>query len=113
MTETMIELLQRLTGALEHLEARLRALELIIASGNHRFVGLAVDEVDLAAQHVASLELSRVMAWSAAGFAPDISAAQLVAGLGSHHPQAIATIAELTDSWARTEAARDRATPRQ
>jgi len=110
--DAMIELLQRMTGAVQLVEARLRALELIAASGNDRFFGLAVDDLEQARQRLHALELSRAMAMDSAGLPRDISATEFLtdylASIDSHHPQAEMVIQQLTDAYQRAEDAQNR-----
>lgn len=77
MFEELAELLRREAEALARLEARLRALELVVAADEQRFVSLALEELEDASEQVAGLELARVLALSTAGYGPDVSATEL------------------------------------
>lgn len=77
MIDQLVTLLQRETDATGLLERRLRALELVVAAGEQRFVGLAVDELEQAAEALSALELTRALALSTAGLSPDVSATDL------------------------------------
>ena len=78
MTEELVQLLERQTGAVRSLEARMRALELLVAAREQRFVSVALEELEQAAEHLAALELGRVMVMESAGFGADVRASQLV-----------------------------------
>ena len=78
MVDQLVTLLQRQRLALELVEARLRALELIVAADEQRFVAAALDELEAASERLAALELGRALALSAAGIAPDARAEELV-----------------------------------
>jgi hypothetical protein len=77
--ESLVQLLGRQVEAAGVLEARLRALELIVAAGEQRFLMQALDEVETASEKLSSLELTRALVLSTAGYAPDVSADELVA----------------------------------
>lgn len=79
MIEPLVQLLGRQVEAAGVLEARLRALELIVAAGEHRFLMQALDEVESASETLSSLELTRSLVLSSAGYAADTSADDLVA----------------------------------
>lgn len=79
MIDELCDVIRRETDAAIALEGRLRALELIVAADEQRFVALALDEMEMAAEHLAALELTRVLALSTAGLAVDVSARDLVA----------------------------------
>jgi hypothetical protein len=64
------------------LEARLRALELLLAAGEPRFLSLAVDEANDAAERLAALELTRVLTLTAIGAPPDVSARDVTEAVG-------------------------------
>lgn len=83
MTEELLHLLQRQADAVAALERRLRALELVVAADEPRFVALALDEVETASEHVAGLELTRTLALTAAGLSPDVTGSQLVTRVDS------------------------------
>lgn len=78
MTDELVQLLERQTGAVRSLEGRLRALELLVAAREQRFVSFALEELEQAAEHLAALELGRAMVMDTAGFGADVRASQLV-----------------------------------
>jgi hypothetical protein len=78
MIEELLHLLDRQTEAVTTLERRLRALELVAADDQHRFVALAMDEVETASDQLAGLELTRSLALTSAGLSPDLSGTELV-----------------------------------
>ena len=78
MIEDFMELLNRQTASAELLEARLRALELIVAAGEYRFLSLALEEVEAASEQMSGLELSRALVLSSAGFDEDATASQVL-----------------------------------
>jgi hypothetical protein len=63
------------------LEARLRAVELLLAAGEPRFLGLAVDEANDAAERLAALEMTRAMTLVATGVPVDVTASDLAGAL--------------------------------
>jgi hypothetical protein len=77
--DELVALLQRQREALELVEARLRALELLVAADEQRFVAAALDELEDASERLAALELGRVLALDSAGYGPDVAAEELVA----------------------------------
>jgi hypothetical protein len=79
--DELCDVLRRETEAATALEGRLRALELIVAADEQRFVSLALDEMEVAAEHLAALELTRVLTLSTAGIPVDVAARDLVAGV--------------------------------
>lgn len=83
MIEELLDLLQRQTEAVESLERRLRALELIVAGDQARFISLALDEVEAASDQLASLELTRTLALCTAGLSADLTGSELVARAGN------------------------------
>jgi ABC-type molybdate transport system ATPase subunit len=109
--DELVTLLQRQAEASAVLERRLRELELIVAAGEHRFVTLALEEMEQAAERVSSLELGRVLALSAAGFPPDVHSRDLIAAARDDHEAAVLThaVAGLKDATERLAAARARA----
>jgi hypothetical protein len=72
--DELVALLQRQREALELVEARLRALELLVAADEQRFIASALDELEVASERLAALELGRVLVLGSAGFPPDVSA---------------------------------------
>jgi hypothetical protein len=81
--DELVALLQRQREALELVEARLRALELLVAADEQRFIASALDELEVASERLAALELGRVLVLGSAGFPPDVSAEELLVGLGA------------------------------
>ncbi|MCC5949522.1 MAG: hypothetical protein JJT89_13815 [Nitriliruptoraceae bacterium] len=113
MIEQLCELLRRQAACATELERRLRALELISAAGEHRFVSLALDEVQASSEQLAALELSRSLTLSAAGLDPDVAASALAeqvrdASAREELREAVAVLHEATtqmvDAKARAEA---------
>lgn len=83
MIDEVVELLRREATAAEAVEARLRALELVVAAGSHRFVALATDELETSSERLSALELARTMAVSALGLDPAATAPELVDAVAS------------------------------
>lgn len=81
MIDELVELLRRQTATTEQLELRLRALELVVAADEQRFVSLALDELERASEELGALELTRVLALSVAGMSPDVTATELQAAV--------------------------------
>lgn len=111
MIDELCDLLRRETSAAIALEGRLRALELVVAADEQRFVTLALDEMEAASEHLASLELTRVLALAAAGMSPDVAASDLVNGVADpDEAERLGTVvAELSEATARLTDARHRA----
>jgi hypothetical protein len=109
LIEELAQLLQRQAAALEVLESRLRALELLVMADDPRFVALALDELETASERIAALELGRVMALSVAGLSPDVTAAQLVAHAGPSAAELSTAVEELRAASVAVATARDRA----
>lgn len=111
MIDELCDLLRHETEAVGVLEGRLRALELVVAADEQRFVSLALDEMEVAAERLAALEVTRVLALSSAGFPVDVAASDLLAGIAD--PDAGARmrdlVAALATATARLSDARDRA----
>jgi hypothetical protein len=80
--EELTGLLRRQLGAVTALQGRLRALELLVAADEQRFLGLALDEIEAAEDHLSSLELTRCLAFSTAGIPLDLPAEELVSAVG-------------------------------
>jgi len=81
--DEFIELLHRQCRAAGRLEARLRALELIVTSNEHRLLRAAVEEVEAAAESLAGLELARTLVVSALGLPVDVAARDMIGGPGT------------------------------
>jgi hypothetical protein len=107
----LITLMRRQVEALELVEARLRALELLVAADEQRFVAAALDEVEAASERLAALELGRVLSLSTAGYGPDTPASELLSGCEDPDlTQRFTAIVEgLQLAVARVGAARERA----
>lgn len=82
MIAELHEILARQRDAAEILEARLVAIELLLAAGERRFLPLAVDEATDAAERLAALELTRVLMLSSIGAPADVSACEVAAATG-------------------------------
>ena len=110
MTQELYQLLHRPTLAVETLEGRLRALELVIAADERRFVAVALDELERASEQLSALELTRSLALTAAGMSPDISARELLAGIHDEGDRALlaGVIDRLRQASERLEDARER-----
>lgn len=81
MIEDFMELLNRQTASAQLLEARLRALELIVAAGEYRFLSISLEEVEQATERMSGLELTRALVLSSAGFPEDATAADVLEAL--------------------------------
>ncbi|MTV27362.1 hypothetical protein FTX61_18365 [Nitriliruptoraceae bacterium ZYF776] len=79
MTLDLVALLRRELEALELVERRLGAIELLVTAGEVRFLAMATDEATAAMEQLAALELGRGIALSAAGLDPDVSLDRLAA----------------------------------
>ena len=77
--DQLVSLLQRQVAALETVESRLRALELLVHADEQRYVAQAMDELEQAAERLAALELGRALVLSSAGLPVDAAAGDLVA----------------------------------
>jgi hypothetical protein len=77
MIDQLCEVLRRQAEAAEQVEARLRAVELIAAAGEQRFIGIALDELESAGERLAALELTRTLTLSSAGLPMDVTATEL------------------------------------
>lgn len=82
MIDQFVDLLRRQREAAGLLEARLRALELIVAAEEQRFLGIALDEVESASEALAGLELARSLVLSTAGLSADATARDVLARFG-------------------------------
>lgn len=83
MIDELTQLLERQTEAISALEARMRALELVVAAEEHRFLSIALEELETASERLAALELSRSLAFSAAGIPADASPDDLLEHLAA------------------------------
>ena len=111
MIEELYQLLHRQTMAVETLEGRLRALELVIAADERRFVAVALDELESASEQLAALELTRSLALTTAGMSPDVSARDLLASIPDEADRTLlaGVIDRLRQATVRLEDARERA----
>jgi hypothetical protein len=110
VNDELVELLRRQVAALEMLEGRLRTLELLAAAGEQRFVAVAFDELELAAERVGALELIRALSMADMGLDPDASAEQVVAATdGGEEGPVAAAVRMLRVAAERAGVARERA----
>lgn len=110
MIEELYQLLHRQTVAVETLEGRLRALELVVAADERRFVAVALDELESASEQLSALELTRSLALTTAGMHPDISARELLASIHDEAERTLlaGVIDRLRQATERLEEARER-----
>lgn len=109
VVEELAELLRREADALSRLESRLRALELVVAADEQRFVSLALEELEDASEQLAGLELARVLALSAAGYGPDVTAETLLTSDRNHERRLADAVEQLRDAMRGAVDARERA----
>jgi hypothetical protein len=109
--DELVALLQRQREALELLESRLRALELLVAADEQRFVAAALDELEDASERLAALELGRVLVLGSAGYGPDLAAEELVREVADADVAArfVAVVDGMRLAVARVGIARERA----
>jgi hypothetical protein len=109
--DELVALLQRQRDALELLESRLRALELLVAADEQRFVAAALDELEDASERLAALELGRVLVLDSAGYGPDLAAEELVREVADADVAArfVAVVDRMRLAVARVGIARERA----
>lgn len=111
MIDQFVDLLRRQREAAGLLEARLRALELIVAAEEQRFLGIALDEAESAAEALAGLELARSLVLSTAGLAADATARDLLVRFApagdrpgtNELPEAIEELREGTERLSETQ----------
>lgn len=111
MIDQFVDLLRRQRDAAALLESRLRALELIVASDEHRFLGLALEEVESASESLASLELARTLILTTAGLPADATAREVLDRFGPESgrpggdelPRVIAALREGTERLGETQ----------
>lgn len=77
MIDDLTMVLRRQHDAASDLERRLRALELLVEAGEHRFLGMAVDDVDVASERLAALELTRALLLRAIDAPDELSADEI------------------------------------
>ncbi len=82
MIDELQDVLRHQRDAAVALEGRLRAIELLLSSGEPRFLSLAVDEANDAAERLAALELTRVLTLSSIGAPVDVSAREVIGAVG-------------------------------
>jgi hypothetical protein len=100
--DELCDVLRRETEAVNALEGRLRALELIVAADEQNLVSFALGEMEVAADRLAALELTRVLTLSIAGIPVDVAARDLVAGVadveaGERMRGAVAALSSATE----------------
>jgi hypothetical protein len=76
------EVLAHQRDAAQALEGRLRAVELLLAAGEPRFLALAVDEATAASERLAALEVTRALTLTALGAPVDVTASEVVDAAG-------------------------------
>lgn len=112
MIDELVQLLGRQADAAATLEGRLRALELLVAADEGRFVAAALDEVETASDRLSALELARNMTLVAAGFTPEVAASELAVAVG--HAEGVDrledAVEELRIAVVGAASARERAT---
>jgi hypothetical protein len=110
--DELLQLLRRQTEAATALQARVRALELVVAADESRFVATALDEVEDASQRLAALEMTRSLTLVAAGLGADVPAIDLAVAIGApdHADTLRVVVAELREAVVGAVEARDRAT---
>jgi hypothetical protein len=106
--DEVIELLRREEAAMTVVESRLRAIELLAAAGQERFVAIAFDELDAASERLAGLELGRVLVLAGAGLPADLAAADLPEALGVERGRLQPVLDDLARAATRLTEARDR-----
>ncbi|GGI06658.1 hypothetical protein [Egicoccus halophilus] len=77
MYDQLVTLLHRQATALEAVESRLRALELLVVADEERFLVQAMEDLEQAAERLAALELGRTLVLATAGLPVDASATEL------------------------------------
>ncbi|MFA9430950.1 hypothetical protein [Egicoccus sp. AB-alg2] len=109
MFDQLVSLLQRQVAALEAVESRLRALELLVVADEQRFVARAMDELEQAAERLAALELGRALVLSSAGLPVDAAATDLVTAADEETVAVFRDVVErLRSAAARVTEARER-----
>ncbi|MFP4235114.1 MAG: hypothetical protein ACLFUG_09300 [Nitriliruptoraceae bacterium] len=110
MIEELYRLLTRQVAAVDAIESRLRALELVVAADERRFVAIALDELEAASEDLAALEVARSMAMLSEGLSPDMNATDLLARIPDPDDRALlaSVIDQLRGATWRLEEARER-----
>ncbi|MFP4149831.1 MAG: hypothetical protein ACLFV0_10120 [Nitriliruptoraceae bacterium] len=110
MIEELYRLLTRQVAAVDAIESRLRALELVVAADERRFVAIALDELEAASEDLAALEVARSMAMLSEGLSPDMNATDLLARIPDPEDRALlaSVIDQLRGATWRLEEARER-----
>lgn len=101
--DSLCDVLHRQVAAMEQLEGRLRAIELIVAAGHDRFLGLAVDDYNAAAERLAALEIARNVALVDAQLPLDATADDIIAALDDRDGR-VATAVDAVRNAAETVA---------
>ncbi|MFA9446396.1 hypothetical protein [Egicoccus sp. AB-alg6-2] len=110
MYDQLVSLLQRQVAALDAVESRLRALELLLAADEQRFLGEAMHELEQASERLAALELGRALVLSSAGLSVDAAASELEADIDEDTVGLFRDVVErLRAATARVGDARERA----
>lgn len=112
MVQVLIDLLLREAAAAETVAARTRALELIAAAGERRFIAMALDELETASQRLSGLEVTRSLAACTAGLPADVTAIELTTAVLDDEQRVLfeRAVHQLRQSTDRLRDARDRAT---
>ena len=109
MIDDLTLVVGRQCDAAEVLEARLRALELLLHAGEQRFLAMAVDEVEDASERLAALELTRSLAMAAIGAPDDLTASDVVAAVADERGTIFAErVDRLRGAVARVTVSRER-----
>lgn len=110
MVEELYRLLLRQIAAVDAIESRLRALELVVVADERRFVAMALDELEFASEDLAALEVARSMAMMTAGLSPDLAARDLLSRISDPEDRELlaGVIDHLAGSVWRLEEARER-----
>jgi hypothetical protein len=109
--DELVELLHRQASAAEVVAARTRALELVVAAGERRFLGIAVDELEVAVERLSGLELARSLSVVSAGLPADLRADDLLEQVRDpeERERLASAIEELREASTRLEDVRERA----
>lgn len=111
MLQQLADLLLREAAAADTVTARTRALELVAAAGERRFLGMALDELETATERLSGLELARTLTMVTAGLSPETTATDLVASAGGDDRLLLErSVDELRQATDRLTDARHRAT---
>lgn len=94
MISELHEVLAHQRDAAETLEARLRAVELLLAAGEPRFLALAVDEANDASERLAALELTRSLTLTAIGAPAEVTASDVAVAVGGEDGMRFANLVD-------------------